>query len=667
MSVRLFYSLFQSGTLIYKLLRFVNYAAFVLLLTTATLLYAQKEQSLCEVTVRGVRPERFMVGQKVQEIDSVQLTRFRYSTLADFLQFQTSAAFKSYGAGQAASIAFRGTSANHTAVLWNGININSPSLGQTDFSTVPLAGFDQMSVQYGSAASCVGTDAVGGSIQLRSVPDFNQKGIQALMAVRLESSQNYTGQAGLRFHQTLGRQWNLSGKTLLYGSIFNNDFGTAPRSTRQGERYSFEPTRTAQKGVVQDLYWQHQKGNLISLNLWLTDNILTIQPNHLPLREVTRTQAYRVLSSYQLGKTLIRTGFIRDVIDYGKGENLDPSHTEIDRFILRTEHDFSWIQSCDKGTNLKIGAELVHYNARVDSYGNEVKRENRADFYALLRHQFNPNLSASLNLRQALVTRFNPPFTPSLGAEYTVLTRAGTKIIFNGNTSLSYRVPTLNERYWANLGNPDLRPERGFNKELGLTWKQRLTETNQFQLSATAFHNLIDDWTYWNPERNYRVENLQQVLTKGLEITMTLKANLSKTRWEANLNYGLTHASQQKIYGAYTQDFIGKQLIYVPRHAMGGTLTASRGKASLTVQQQVNSERYTTFDHSGRPFAPYYLLNAVLNYSVQNGNLRSDVSLQGNNLTNTVYPNLKKNAMPMRTVSLNVIIYFQSKQRTNES
>ncbi len=619
------------------------------------------------MTVRGVRPERFMVGQKVQEIDSVQLARFRYSTLADFLQFQSSAAFKSYGAGQATSIAFRGTSANHTAVLWNGININFPSLGQTDFSTVPLAGFDEMSVQYGSAASCVGTDAVGGSIQLRSVPDFKQKGFQTLTAFRVESSENYTGQVGLRFHQNVGKNWKLSGKTLLYGSRFNNNFGTEPRRTSNGESYSFEPARTSQKGIVQDVYWQHQKGNLFSLNLWLTDNNLTIQPQQIPLREVTRTQAYRVLGSYQIGKTLIRTGFIRDITDYGKGENLTPSHTEIDRFILRTEHDFSWIQSCDKGTNLKVGAELVHYNARVDGYGEEIKQENRADFYALLRHQFSGKLSASLNLRQALVTRYNPPFSPSLGVEYTLLTRSFTKLILNGNTSLSYRVPTLNERYWVNLGNPDLRPERGFNKEIGLVWKQRLTENSQFQLSATAFHNLIDDWTYWNPDRNYRVENIQQVLTKGLEITGILKTKWNKILLEANLNYGLTNASQQKMYGPYTQDLIGKQLIYVPRHAFGGTLTASRGKASLTIQQQYNSERYSTFDHSGRPFAPYYLLNAVLNYQLQKRKFRTDLALQGNNLTNTVYPNLKKNAMPLRTVSLNVIIYFQSKQKSNES
>lgn len=653
--------------MINKLLRFVDFKTLGILLGVVGHTYAQKEQSLCEVTVRGVRPERFMVGQKVQDIDSTQLTRFRYSTLADFLQFQSPVAFKSYGPGQATSIAFRGTSANHTAVLWNGININAPSLGQSDFSTIPLAGFDQMSIQYGAAASCVGTDAVGGSIQLRSVPEFRNTGLQLLTAIRAESSENYSAQIGFRFNRSLSDYWKFSGKTMLYGSIFNNRFSPEPRRNRQGDTYNFEPTQTTQKGIVQDLYWQHYKGNLLTLNIWLTDNNLTIQPQQPPLQEVTRTQAYRVLGSYQLGKTLIRTGFIRDLIDYSKGENAVPSHTQIDRFILRTEHDFSWIRDCEKGTNLKVGAEVVHYNAHVDGYGNEAIRENRADFYALLRHQFSAKLSTSLNLRQALVTRFSPPFTPSAGVEYTAMTFKNAKIILNGNASLSYRVPTLNERYWVNLGNPDLRPEKGFNKEVGISWKQRLAPNNQMQLTITGFHNLIDDWTYWNPDRNYRVENLQQVLSKGIEITWNLKTQWAKTQFDALLNYGFTHSSQQKTYGPYTQDFIGKQLIYVPRHALGSTLSATRGKASLTIQQQFNSKRYVTFDHSGRPFAPYYLLNAILNYQIHKRNLRTDIALQGSNLTNTVYPNLKKNAMPLRTVSLNIVIYFQSKKQSNES
>ncbi|MFN3852375.1 MAG: TonB-dependent receptor plug domain-containing protein [Spirosomataceae bacterium] len=638
------------------LLRLVHIIGIFCLYSTT---FAQKEVSLCEVTIKGIRPERFMIGQKVQEIDSAKLARNSFSTMADFLQFQSPIAFKSYGAGQITSISFRGTSSSHTALLWNGVNINFPSLGQTDFSTIPVVAFDQMTIQYGSAASCVGTDAVGGSIQLRSVPQFKTEGFQGLFAIRAETSENFSSQIGLKFYQSLNKNWKFSGKTLIYGSTFKNNFGIEPISDRKGRTYNVEPIHTTQKGVVQDLYLQHKSGDLLSLNLWVTDNNLTIQPDVISLREITRTQAYRMLGSYQLGKTLIRTGFIRDITDYGRGENTNPSHTEIDRFIFRTEHDFSWIRDCARGTNLKIGGEFVHFDARVDGYGDNLKQENRFDVYALLRHQFSSKFSSSINLRQAFITGYNPPFTPSAGVEYDIYRKGNTRITVPANVAFSYRVPTLNERYWVNLGNPDIKPEQGFNKEGGITWQQRFSDATQTKLGFTAFHNLIDNWTYWNPDRGYRVENLQQVLSKGIEIEFTIKTQIKSTQLNADVQYALTNSSQQKEFGLYTKDILGKQLIYVPRHAISSTISASRKGFSASIQQMFNSERHITFDHTGLPFPPYYLLNLILNYQKKIKNNQFDLVIQGNNLTNTLYPNLKKNAMPMRSFAMSLIVHLQ--------
>lgn len=623
--------------------------------------FAQKELSLCEITVKGVRPERFMVGQKIQDLDSANLAKNRYVSLADFLQFNSPISFKSYGAGQLTSISMRGTSANHTALLWNGININFPSLGLTDFSTVPVAAFDQMTIQYGSAASCVGSDAVGGSIQLRSTPQFKAEGIHALVGFRFESSQNYSSQVGLRFYKALQKEWKFSGKTLLYGSVFNNNFGLLPISNKTGRTYTVEPSRTDQMGIVQDLYLQSKKGDLFSLNIWLTDNNLTIQPEHISQREITLTQAYRVLGSYQLGKTLIRSGFIRDITDFGRAENEHPSHTEIDRYILRVEHDFSWIQNCSKGTNLKIGTEVVHFAARVDGYGSRLITENRMDFYTLLRHQFNARLSSSINLRQALVTKFDPPFTPSIGIEYAIFQKGNTKISLPTNVSLSYRVPTLNERYWLNLGNPDIVPEKGFNKEFGVVWLQKISNTMQSKVGITVFHNLIDNWTYWNPDKNYKVENLLQVKAKGYEIETSIKYKSNLWQLTTDVQYAFTNSSQQKEFGAYSKDILGKQLIYVPRHVISSTSSINRKSFSLSIQQLFNSERHITFDHSGLPFPPYYLMNLMFSYQKLLKNNQLDLMLQGNNLTNTLYPNLKKNAMPMRSVALTVSYHFRNK------
>ncbi|MFN3490534.1 MAG: TonB-dependent receptor, partial [Emticicia sp.] len=203
-------------------------------------------------------------GLKVQKIDSATLSRFQFQTLADFLQYQSPIAFKSYGTGQLTSIAFRGTSAMHTAVMWNGLNINNPMAGQTDFSTVPLLGFDQMAIQYGSSASCVGSDAVGGSILLNSVPQWKKQGMNFTIGGQYGSFDNYNLQTGLRFVKTLKNGLQFSGKTLLYGSKYNNHFSVTERTDSKGRTYPIEPTETSQKGFIQDLYLKQKNNNILS-------------------------------------------------------------------------------------------------------------------------------------------------------------------------------------------------------------------------------------------------------------------------------------------------------------------------------------------------------------------------------------------------------------------
>ncbi len=616
-----------------------------------------KEVDLCEVTVSGVRPERFMVGQKVQDIDTTALKMNRFSTLADFLQFNAPVAFKSYGAGQLATIAIRGTSASHTALLWNGININFPSLGLTDFSTFPVMAFDQMTIQYGSAASCVGTDAVGGSIQLRSVPEFRNAGLAVTVGLKGESSNNFSQQIGLRYNKVLNAEWRLSGKTMLHASENKNDFGAGPIKNRKGEAFNLEPTNMSQGGFIQDVFLQHKNGDMLSVHAWLSTNELKIQPD-VAQQENTLTEAYRFQSSYQKKNTLIRAAFIRDITDFSQGINAKPSHTEIDRYILRVEQDLAKIRDCESGTNIKIGAEYVFFDAQVDGYGSEAKTQNRVDLYMLIRRQFNSRLSAAFNARQAFVDTFRPPFTPSLGVDYKLFKKGKYTISLPANIAYSYRVPTLNERYWLNQGNPNLLPEVGFNKEVSLNFqiKEKSQEVN---FNVSVFHNFIKNWTYWNPDRNYKVENLQEVLAKGLEAEGSYYRTGSQASLKVDLQYALTNSSQQKAFGLYSADIVGKQLTYIPRHVISNNLLVTNKNWGINMQQSFNSKRYVTFDHSGRAFSPFYLLNMLFSYHKDLKKQGLDFVFNINNVTNTVYPNLKKNAMPGRTAALTIVYNFR--------
>lgn len=618
-------------------------------------------QQLNEVQVFGFSPEKFMAGLKIQKIDSINLARFQYQNLSDFLQFQAPIALKSYGSGQLTTISFRGTSASHTAVLWNGLNINSPTVGLSDLSTIPLMGFDQMAIQYGSSASCVGSDAVGGSILLSSVPNWNNKGVNAVVGGQYGSFRSGNLNAGLRFSNTSSKGV-LNGKTLFYGGNTRNFDGQTPtpnevRIDKQGREYSIEPSEIIQKGFVQDLYFRfntkkQSSYRLVYLNAWLTDNKLTIQPSIIDFREITQTQSFRFIAGTQLDNTSVKLGFIRDILDYGKGDFINPSHASTDRYIIRTEHDFISHKNPARLT-IRAGGEFVHYATRVDGYGPIIIHENRGDVYALIRKSFSWNdksnkIISTLNLRQALSSRYNAPFTPAFGLVFNLFANKTQQLEFLANVARSYRLPTLNERYWKVLGNPEIQPENGFNKEIGLELKQLHGKYFKSSFSVNAFHNLIDNWTYWNPEKNYRVENLQQVLSKGLEFSSSLKYNdfIEQKTAGLILAYSLTDASQQKVYDVYAKDLIGKQLIYVPRHAVSGNLYYGQKRWNASVQGIFNSVRYFTFDHSGQPFPAYFILNSTFTHKIKIMSQEANLVLQANNLTNAVYPNVKRNAMP---------------------
>ena len=110
-------------------------------LVVALELYAQESlpvRELQAVTITESRLSEYAVGAKTSQFDSALLALRPTASLADLLTDYSSSHIKAYGNGMLATISFRGTGPEHTAVLWNGINIAYPMLGQTDFSGLSL-------------------------------------------------------------------------------------------------------------------------------------------------------------------------------------------------------------------------------------------------------------------------------------------------------------------------------------------------------------------------------------------------------------------------------------------------------------------------------------------------------------------------------------------------
>ena len=122
-----------------------------------------------EVGVTGIRPMKEIGVQKTQ-LDTLVLHESIALSMADVLTFNTAIFIKQYGRATLSTVAFRGTAASHTQVMWNGMRINSPMLGMTDFSMIPSYFVDDATLLHGTSSLNVGGGGRGVAITLATKP-----------------------------------------------------------------------------------------------------------------------------------------------------------------------------------------------------------------------------------------------------------------------------------------------------------------------------------------------------------------------------------------------------------------------------------------------------------------------------------------------------------------
>ena len=106
-----------------------------------------------------------------RKLDTLVLQSKSTSSLSDLLIQHSPVFIKTYGPGGTSTASFRGTTASHTLVLWNGFQLNAPSLGQVDFSTIPVFLIDDVSLNWGSGTSN-NSGGLGGTVNIDNTSHF---------------------------------------------------------------------------------------------------------------------------------------------------------------------------------------------------------------------------------------------------------------------------------------------------------------------------------------------------------------------------------------------------------------------------------------------------------------------------------------------------------------
>lgn len=579
-------------------------------------------------------------------IDSAQLANSINASFAELLSKNSPVFIKSYGLGSLATVSFRGTAASHTQVLWNGVNINNPMLGQVDFSTIPVWFVDQTELLHGGSSLTQGSGSLGGSVMVNSIPSWDKKIYGSVMQT-VASFGTYNTFATLG-----GGSKNFQVRAKYMYARAKNDFqfynnAIAPPTYQRQQNADY-----VKQGATLDMFARLKKDHFITLNGWFfTDN------RNLPAimsyegkgrTEYQKSDELRFSAKWVFYRPKIKSeliaGYSNTALNYFLANKTDL--TEVVNFDSRSKIETAQAKYTFEYTiNPKIFLKAVaDAQYSVVSILDNITKEG----YGAKRIDFGVSVSAHVEFLDwlsafALVRYENQnQFMPSLGVQFDPLDCLNFKI----NATRNYHKPTLNDLHWLPGGNPDLLPESGYTADISATFtKFGLTAT------ATGYLSLIDNWIIWQPSefRYWTATNLRQVFARGVEMNLKYSRKFGKFDLSANANYAFTRTSNMKPTLEGDQSY-NRQLIYIPIHKFNASADLRAFGFFVNYSFNFTGERFTTSSNENvRHTLPQYCIH---NIAVGKQLKGFEIQARIDNLFDADYQAILWRAMPKRNYQL---------------
>jgi len=603
-------------------------------------------RTLREVTVRGIPESKFAVGATIWQPDSALVSRLASASLSDLLMRQSAVYMREYGAGMLGTISMRGTGPSQTAALWNGINLNLPTLGQIDFNIIPIAIGGNLTIQPGSSSSLYGSDAIGGTIHISTNTDW-RSGLKAHFQQEFGSFGRYFTRL-----KAGGGNEKLQVQTGLYRLQQQNDFpfrnitkAGAPVERQQNAALNYW-------GLIPEIYYRPDNKRQFALKTWYHNHFRQVQPtmSAQQVEDEQRDENLRIVADYEqlTGKRSVfraKAAFIFDEIIFNS------SRSATRRYISQVRYEQSW----NSRLITEWGGNMQYTTAEVRAYSGNIS-EQRADWFLLSRLELYPNWLFSVTVRQTVVPSFSAPIAPAIGSQWQKQLRKNQILTWKMQASKGYRVPTLNDRFWQPGGNPNIRPEHSYNAETSFVWEQTGGQS-RWQAQTTLFRMWVQDWILWLPKGNFwSPENARKVRVTGLEIRGSYYRAIPNGYWELRGHYALNQ-SLNLVALSENDRSAGKQLPYTPLHRAQGSARLYWQGWLLQADTNYTGIRYPTADNE-TSLRPFWLSNLLISKDFITKKIRWQALLRINNLLNADYQNFQLRAMPGRhfQASINLTI-----------
>ena len=620
---------------------------------------------------RETIPSQTLGGEELKKLNSL--------SVADALRYFSGLQLKDYGGvGGIKTVNIRSMGTNHLGIFYDGIELGNAQNGQIDLGQFSLDNVEEISL-YNGQRSAIFQPASdfgnAGSVYIRTKAPRFMMGRRYNLLVRAKYGSSDTFRFSSLWEQKLSDHISSSLSTGVLTSSGRYKFRY--RRVTEDNTVAYDTTAVRHNGDIWAFRIEENVRGGIADGYWNVKAYTYHSERGIPGAIVNNVwrRGERQWDHNTFGQTVFQKSFgdkfsTKALAKYAyyvtRYVNNDETQIHVDNTYRQQEMYFStsnvyeilskWSvsMSYDFKWN-KLNANMVDF-AFPHRYSNFV---SLATALTLSRIQAQASLVEQVvkdHVKYGASSSSRSTLTPAFFVN--VYPFESKLLAVRAFAKKSFRMPTFNDLYYADMGNSKLNPESALQYDLGFVlnkdWKQGIVD--HFRLQVDGYYNTVHDKIVAYPKGQqfrWTMLNLGKVHIKGVDAMAEVGLEPAKD-WKVTARLQYTYQDARDVTDPNTS-YYKDQIPYIPWNSGSAILGLSWREWDLSYSFIYSGERYSQqenilYNH----LQPWYTHDMSVVYHARRWSARLDV----NNIFSQDYDVILNYPMPKRNYMLTLEYNF---------
>lgn len=620
---------------------------------------------------RETIPSQTLGGEELKKLNSL--------SVADALRYFSGLQLKDYGGvGGIKTVNIRSMGTNHLGIFYDGIELGNAQNGQIDLGQFSLDNVEEISL-YNGQRSAIFQPASdfgnAGSVYIRTKAPRFMMGRRYNLLVRAKYGSSDTFRFSSLWEQKLSDHISSSLSTSVLTSSGRYKFRY--RRVTEDNTVAYDTTAVRHNGDIWAFRIEENVRGGIADGYWNVKAYTYHSERGIPGAIVNNVwrRGERQWDHNTFGQAVFQKSFgdkfsTKALAKYAyyvtRYVNNDETQIHVDNTYRQQEMYFST-------SNVYEILSKWSVSMSYDFKWNKLNA-NMVDFAFPHRYSNFVSLATALTLSRIqaqaslveLVVKDHVKYGASSPSRST-LTPAFFVNVYPFNSKLlavrafakkSFRMPTFNDLYYADMGNSKLNPESALQYDLGFVlnkdWKQGVVD--YFRLQVDGYYNTVHDKIVAYPKGQqfrWTMLNLGKVHIKGVDAMAEVGLEPAKD-WKITARLQYTYQDARDVTDPNTS-YYKDQIPYIPWNSGSAILALSWREWDLSYSFIYSGERYSQqenilYNH----LQPWYTHDMSVVYHARKWSARLDV----NNIFSQDYDVILNYPMPKRNYMLTLEYNF---------